>query len=55
VNAIAPGFVATNMNSYQGKLTPQESVAGIIKHGVLLDKNGPTGSFLDYSGSTWEW
>ena len=49
VNCINPGYVATNMNP-NGTLTTQESAAGVIKEGVLLEANGPTGKFLDYTG-----
>eukprot|EP00026_Physarum_polycephalum_P016049 Phypoly_transcript_16880.p1 GENE.Phypoly_transcript_16880~~Phypoly_transcript_16880.p1 ORF type:complete len:244 (+),score=46.63 Phypoly_transcript_16880:87-818(+) len=55
VNAINPGYVATNLNSYKGKLTTKESAEGVIKYGILLDKAGPTASFLDYSGTTLPW
>ena len=56
VNCISPGYVQTNMNGGKGVLTPQESAAGVIKVGVLLEKNGPTGKFLDYTGEMeWTW
>lgn len=50
VNCINPGYVATNLNNYSGLLTPQESAAGVIKVGILLGKDGPTGKYLDHTG-----
>jgi NAD(P)-dependent dehydrogenase (short-subunit alcohol dehydrogenase family) len=56
VNVISPGYVATNLNNYRGILTPEESAKGVIKYGILLDKTGPTRTFLDHTGNTtWPW
>ena len=55
VNVISPGYVATRMNKYKGQLSPEESAAGVIRFGILLDQSGPTTSFLDHSGSVWPW
>lgn len=52
---INPGYVATSLNGYSGHLKPEESAAGVIKYGILIDKDGPTRTFLDYTGETLPW
>jgi NAD(P)-dependent dehydrogenase (short-subunit alcohol dehydrogenase family) len=46
VNAITPGYVATNLNGYSGFMPIEKSVEGIIKHAVLLDKESNTGVLI---------
>lgn len=49
VNAVSPGFVATDMNQYRGKLTVEEGAAGPVRL-ALLPPDGPTGGFFDEAG-----
>lgn len=55
VNSITPGWVATNINGNYGAVDIKESVAGVIKHSVLIDKSGPTCTFMDRNGQTVPW
>jgi len=56
VNAISPGYVATNINGNSGTQPIDVSAAGIIKNSILLDKTGPTGKFLDFTDERiWGW
>lgn len=45
VNAVCPGFVATDFNAHRGTGTVQEAGARIAKY-VMIDENGPTGKFI---------
>ncbi len=45
VNAVCPGFVATDFNSYRGTGTVQEGGARIAKY-AMIDSDGPTGKFI---------
>ncbi|WPV01930.1 SDR family NAD(P)-dependent oxidoreductase [Mucilaginibacter sp. cycad4] len=45
VNAIDPGFTATDFNYHAGTGTIESAAAFIIKH-TLTDDNGPTGKFF---------
>ncbi|ULH16975.1 SDR family oxidoreductase (plasmid) [Deinococcus sp. KNUC1210] len=55
VNAVDPGFVATDFNGHRGTGTVQEAGARIAKY-ALLDENGPTGRFIseEYNPETGE-
>jgi len=44
VNAVNPGFTATDMNGYQGTQTVQEGAAEAVRL-ALLAADGPTGGF----------
>ncbi|CAM3466459.1 Short-chain dehydrogenase [Deinococcus saxicola] len=45
VNAVDPGFVATDFNNHRGTGTVQEAGARIARY-AMLDENGPTGKFV---------
>ncbi|WP_420593821.1 SDR family oxidoreductase [Deinococcus sp.] len=45
VNAVDPGFVATDFNNHRGTGTVQEAGTRIAKY-AMLDENGPTGTFI---------
>lgn len=44
INAIDPGYTATDFNHHSGPASVETAASFIIKH-TLLDKNGPTGKF----------
>lgn len=45
VNAIDPGYTATDFNQHSGPGTVESAATFIIKH-TLTDENGPTGKFF---------
>lgn len=45
VNAVCPGFVATDFNNHQGTGTVQEAGARIVKY-AMIGNDGPTGKFI---------
>jgi NAD(P)-dependent dehydrogenase (short-subunit alcohol dehydrogenase family) len=45
VNAIDPGYTATEFNGFSGPGTVESAASFILKH-TLLDENGPTGKFF---------
>lgn len=45
VNAVCPGFVATDFNNHRGTGTVQEGGARIAKY-AMIGNNGPTGKFI---------
>jgi NAD(P)-dependent dehydrogenase (short-subunit alcohol dehydrogenase family) len=45
VNAIDPGYTATDFNHHSGPLTVESAASFIVKH-TLTDENGPTGKFF---------
>ena len=49
VNAAAPGFTATAMNSFEGRRTVEEAAREPVRL-ALLGPEGPTGTFSDESG-----
>ena len=49
VNAAAPGFTATDLNSFQGTRTVQQAAREPVRL-ALLDENGPTGTFSNEDG-----
>ena len=55
VNAVDPGFVATDFNNHRGTGTVQEAGARIAKY-AMLDSGGPTGTFIseEYNPETGE-
>ena len=54
VNALAPGFVATDLNRHTGTDTVEQGGARIASQ-VLLPDDGPTGVFLHENGGTYPW
>lgn len=44
VNAVCPGFTATDLNNFEGTGTVQQAACHPVSL-ALLDENGPTGSF----------
>jgi NAD(P)-dependent dehydrogenase (short-subunit alcohol dehydrogenase family) len=46
VNAVCPGYAATDLNQFQGIKTPQEAVKVIVHYALLAD-DGPTGGFFN--------
>lgn len=50
VNAVNPGFVATDLNGMSGTLSPDEGAA-VVLHAASPDPDGPTGAFLDTTGT----
>lgn len=49
INAGCPGYVATDLNGFQGTRTPQQGAAIAIRLATLPD-DGPTGGFFDDAG-----
>lgn len=49
VNAVAPGFVATDSNDYTGQLSVAEGAASLVRL-ATLGEGGPTASFLSEQG-----
>ena len=45
VNAVCPGFVATDFNGHRGTGTVQEAGTRIAKY-AMIDEDGPTGKFI---------
>jgi NAD(P)-dependent dehydrogenase (short-subunit alcohol dehydrogenase family) len=45
VNAVDPGYTATDLNGHRGSKTVEQG-AEIIVQMARLDKSGPTGAFL---------
>jgi NAD(P)-dependent dehydrogenase (short-subunit alcohol dehydrogenase family) len=54
VNALAPGFVATDLNNHTGTDTTEQAGVRIASQ-VLLPEDGPTGVFLHENGGTYPW
>jgi NAD(P)-dependent dehydrogenase (short-subunit alcohol dehydrogenase family) len=50
VNAVSPGFVATDMNQHRGTRTVEEGAAEPVRL-ALLGPDGPTGGFFGNGGS----
>lgn len=49
VNAGCPGFVATDLNNFQGHRTPEQGAAVFLELATLPDA-GPSGTFRDENG-----
>jgi NAD(P)-dependent dehydrogenase (short-subunit alcohol dehydrogenase family) len=47
VNAINPGFTATDFNHHSGSKTVENAAAFIVKH-TLTDANAPSGKFFQW-------
>jgi NAD(P)-dependent dehydrogenase (short-subunit alcohol dehydrogenase family) len=50
VNAVNPGYVATDLNQHQGPGTAEDG-ARIAIQAALLGPDGPTGSFMTWGGT----
>jgi len=49
VNAVCPGFTATDLNNFQGTRTVEQAAREPVRL-ALLDANGPTGTFTNEEG-----
>lgn len=49
INAVCPGFTATDFNQHRGTKRPEDSVKLIVKYATLGD-DGPSGGFFDEVG-----
>ena len=49
VNAVCPGFVATDLNNFAGTRTVEQGARAAVRM-ALLDDAGPTGTFSDEDG-----
>jgi NAD(P)-dependent dehydrogenase (short-subunit alcohol dehydrogenase family) len=49
VNAVCPGFVATDLNGFRGVRTPEEGARQAIRM-ATIPADGPTGTFTDEDG-----
>lgn len=50
VNAVCPGFVATDLNNHRGVRTPAEGARSAVRM-ATIDADGPTGTFTDDAGT----
>lgn len=50
VNAISPGFVATDLNGHRGVRTPSEGAASAVRMATIA-ADGPTGTLTDDDGT----
>jgi NAD(P)-dependent dehydrogenase (short-subunit alcohol dehydrogenase family) len=50
VNAVSPGYVATDLNDHSGFLTPQQGATLPVKF-ATLPADGPTGGFFEGDGA----
>lgn len=49
VNAVCPGFIATDLNGHRGTGTPQEGARSAIQLATIPD-DGPTGGYFNVDG-----
>jgi len=49
VNSIDPNYTASDFNNHRGDRTPEQSASVIVKY-ATLDKDGPTGKYLNEEG-----
>lgn len=49
VNAVCPGFVATDLNGFRGQLTPEQGAVQAVRM-TTIPADGPTGTFTDKEG-----
>jgi len=54
VNAVSPGYVATDLNHHSGHLTAEEAGAHIARQITQPDTDA-TGAFLSENGGTYSW
>jgi NAD(P)-dependent dehydrogenase (short-subunit alcohol dehydrogenase family) len=50
INAVDPGYTATDLNSHSGPQTVEEGAAAIVR-AATIGADGPTGAFLDAGGT----
>jgi NAD(P)-dependent dehydrogenase (short-subunit alcohol dehydrogenase family) len=50
VNAVDPGYTATDLNGHRGTQTVTEGTDAIVAM-VCVDRDGPTGTFVDRTGT----
>ena len=50
VNAVAPGFTATDLNGFRGPQTVEEGAVAIVRAATLAP-DGPTGTYFDKNGA----
>jgi NAD(P)-dependent dehydrogenase (short-subunit alcohol dehydrogenase family) len=50
INAVDPGYTATDLNGRSGSQTVEEGAEAIVR-AACLGPDGPTGAFLDAHGS----
>jgi NAD(P)-dependent dehydrogenase (short-subunit alcohol dehydrogenase family) len=50
INAVDPGYTATDLNRHQGPQTVEEGAEAIVR-AALIGADGPTGAFLDAAGT----
>ena len=50
INAVDPGFTATDLNDHRGTQSVEEGTDAIVRI-VLLGANAPTGAFIDRNGT----
>jgi NAD(P)-dependent dehydrogenase (short-subunit alcohol dehydrogenase family) len=50
VNAVDPGYTATDLNGHSGTQSVQEGTDAIVRM-AQLDPDGPTGTFVDRAGT----
>jgi NAD(P)-dependent dehydrogenase (short-subunit alcohol dehydrogenase family) len=49
VNAVCPGFIATDLNNHHGTGTPAEGARSAVRM-ATISADGPTGTFTDVDG-----
>lgn len=49
VNAVSPGYTATNLNNFKGERKPDQAAKVIVKY-AMLDSDGESGKFFDEEG-----
>ena len=49
INAVDPGYTATDLNGHRGTKTDAEGAEAIVRM-AKVDASGPTGAFLDSEG-----
>ncbi|MFG1704523.1 SDR family oxidoreductase [Nonomuraea sp. M3C6] len=54
VNAVSPGFCATDLNGFRGVLSADEGGEHVARLAIVPD-DGPTGVFLSEQGGTYPW
>jgi len=50
VNAVSPGYVATDLNDHSGMLTPEQGAKAPVTF-ATLPADGPTGNFFEENGA----
>jgi NAD(P)-dependent dehydrogenase (short-subunit alcohol dehydrogenase family) len=54
VNAVSPGYTATDLNQFRGHETVEEAAAYLVQY-ALLDEQGPTAGFFAKGEGTLPW